>query len=91
MTSYHNKEPNFLSEGVSCEAGRRLKKRSLLKVNEHFQTSQMPQMTPYHKKLFFATHQERERPNILKSDASTTSNCTKWVIGDMHRQTRLLG
>ncbi|MBR4046539.1 MAG: hypothetical protein IKK05_06525 [Alistipes sp.] len=36
MTPYHNKEPNFLSEGVSCEAGRRLKKRSLLKVNEHF-------------------------------------------------------
>ena len=36
MTSYHNKEPISCQKRLDVLAGRRLKKRSLLEVNEHF-------------------------------------------------------
>ena len=42
--------PKFIVRRVSDLAiCRRLKKRSLLEVNEHFQTSKALKMTPYHK------------------------------------------
>ena len=36
MTSYHKKEPISCQKRLDVLAGRRLKKRSLLEVNEHF-------------------------------------------------------
>ena len=43
--------PISYQKGGRCGRDRRLKKRSLLEVNEHFLSSPMPQMPPYRQKF----------------------------------------
>ena len=51
MLHYHLKSLICCQNGADLEIRRRLEKRSLLNVNEHFQASEASKMLHYHNKL----------------------------------------